>query len=92
MHFDPLIVIVLTIIVFLVAFFAIGKAIYHSWFVVTGVRPAMQTKASLLGPFALFVPSLFEEKAQIHLRRLGLWLPVALGALLVLLVLKSVGG
>ena len=92
MHFDPLIIIVLTIIVFLIAFFAIGKAIYHSWFVVTGVRPSMQMKASLLGPFALFVPSLFEEKAQTHLRRLGFWLPIALGALLISLAFKSVGG
>lgn len=89
MHINPLIVSVLSLLAFLVAFFAICKAIYHTWFVVTGIRPTMQTKASLLGPFALFVPSLFEEKAQVHLRRLGLWLPVAIGALLVTLALKS---
>lgn len=92
MHIDPFIIMVLTIIAFLVAFFAIGKAIYHTWFVVTGIRPAMQRKASLLGPFALFLPSLFEEKAQLHLRRLGFWLPIAIGAFAITLLLKSFVG
>lgn len=50
------------------------KMLYHFWFVVTGVREEAKVKAGLLGPFALLVPSLFEDKAQYHLSRLGPWL------------------
>jgi len=92
MHINPLITMAVALFAFCFAFFAICKAIYHSWFVVTGIRPAMHTKASLLGPFALFMPSLFEEKAQIHLRRLGLWLPVAIAALVTAFTIQVIMG
>lgn len=64
------------VLLFPVAFFVIAKTIYHFWFVVTGVRAGKTFQAGLLGPLSLLVPSLFDEQAQPHLRRLNVWLPL----------------
>lgn len=85
------IVSVLPVLLFPLGLFAIVKAIYHTWFVVTNVRPSKSFQASLLGPFCLLVPSLFEEKAQKHLSHLRVWLPVAAGSTCMLLLLKAIG-
>ena len=54
------------------------KTIYHTWFLVTGIRHEKRLTASLMGPFCLLVPALFEDAALPHLKRLNFWLPVTL--------------
>ena len=66
----------LMVLLFPVALFVFVKTMYHFWFVATGVRAGKTFQAGLLGPFSLLVPSLFDERAQPHLRRLNVWLPL----------------
>ena len=80
-----LIVFPITIVVFV-------KTMYHFWFVATGVRGGKTLHASLLGPFALLVPSLFDDRAQPHLHHLNLWLPICLLCFAALFSLQWVAG
>lgn len=78
----------LTVLLFPVALFVFAKTIYHFWFVATGVRAGKTFQAGLLGPFSLLVPSLFDQQAQPHLRRLNVWLPLSVIAVFAILVFR----
>lgn len=71
-----------------IAIFTFVKMMYHFWFVGTGVRGGKTLHAGLLGPFALLVPSLFDERAQPHLRRLTVWLPACMVLFVALFALQ----
>ena len=80
------------VVLFPVALFVFFKMMVHLWFVVTGIRHDKALKASLLGPFAFFMPSLFEEKARVHLSRLSPWLLATIVCFVALFVLKELAG
>jgi hypothetical protein len=80
------------LLVFPFAIFVFVKMMYHFWYVATGIRGGKTLVAGLLGPFALLVPSLFDERAQLHLRRLGVWLPASIVLFAILYTLQWVAG
>jgi hypothetical protein len=65
--------VVLAISGFIGAFFFTGKAIYHTFYVVTNMT---RKYASLLGPFALLMPNQFNAEGNRHRVALG---PALLG-------------
>ena len=80
------------LVVFLVSVVSFFKALYHGWFVGTGIRQEARIKVFLQGPFVLLRPSSFNERARQHLRPFRLWLAgslVLFGTLFVLRELAS---
>lgn len=82
----------LMVLLFPVVLFVFVKTMYHFWFVVTGVRAGKTFQAGLLGPFSLLVPSLFDERAQPHLRRLNVWLPLCVTAFVAIFFFQWLAG
>jgi hypothetical protein len=66
------------LVLFPVTFIVLLKTMYHLWFAVRGVREEKKITAGLLGPFAFLIPTLFEDRAQLHLQRLSVWLPICI--------------
>ena len=79
-------------VLFPIAIAVFAKTMYHFWFVATGIRGGKTLQAGLLGPLAFLFPSLFDDRAQPHLRRLGVWLPTCAVLFAVLFWLQWIAG
>lgn len=77
------------VMLFVFAMGATVKTIYHSWFVITGIRYKKRRAANLLGPFFLLMPSLFEVSTLAHRKQLGFWLPITIAAYAVLFGIEA---
>ena len=80
---------VVMLVLFPVTFIVLLKTMYHMWFVVRGVREDKKIAAGLLGPFAFLAPTLFEDRAQPHLQKLSVWLPICIAVFVALFGLQG---
>ena len=68
---------VVHLVALVVALIAVALVLYHTWGMLTHIRPGRQTMANLLGAFAPLSASIFDEEGLAHRRSLSRPLVVA---------------